>query len=59
MLGRPGRRFPNRGGLKLLRGVQMRLRLPAFTLFMLSMLLLWFVKPFSCDSLVYTWFGML
>ena len=37
----------------------MRLRLPAFGFFILSLLLLWYVKPFSCNSLVDTWFGML
>ena len=39
--------------------LQMRLRLPAFCFVMLSLLLLWYVKPFSCASTVYTWFGML
>ena len=33
----------------------MRLRLPAFTFFILSLLLLWYVKPFSCTSVVFTW----
>ena len=37
----------------------MRLRLPAFGFFILSLLLLWYVKPFSCNSLIDTWFGML
>ena len=37
----------------------MRLRLPAFGFFILSLLLLWYVKPFTCNSLIDTWFGML
>ena len=37
----------------------MRLRLPAFCFVILSLLLLWYVKPFSCASTIYTWYGML
>ena len=39
--------------------LQMRLRLPAFCFVILSLLLLWYVKPFSCASTIYTWYGML
>ena len=35
----------------------MRLRLPAFTFFVLSLLLLWYVKPFTCTSVVFTWYA--